>query len=145
MFSSPRTPSTNVAPGPMVRGRVPPRAGPVQYAYHRDYKLQRPWLPPLPRWGGGPGGVRRPRPAGAAAPGRCLPSCHGGAGPLRAGAARWTARTATPTVQRTATGGRASDVFEVVPGLERKGGTSDDSALPKIAREWFRGAKGYTG
>ena len=67
-------------PGPMVRGRVGRRARAARARPRpvpggvASIKLQLPWLPPLPRWGGGPGGVRRPRPAGAAAPGRCLPS-----------------------------------------------------------------------
>ena len=70
-------------PGPMVRGRVgrrarAARARPRPVRRRRKYQVTTSaWLPPLPRWGGGPGpagGVRRPRPAGAAAPGRGLPS-----------------------------------------------------------------------
>ena len=136
-------------PGPMVRGRVgrrarAARARPRPVRRRRKYQVttsvaRRRYRAGAVARGGSAVRVRRVRRRRAAAS-RPVLSC-GGAGPLRP--ARWRCGSGRP-VQLQA-GVAPSDVFEVVPGLERKGGTSDDSALPKIEREWFRGAKGYAG
>ena len=140
MFSSPRTPScVYQLRGPVrwsaavsAAARAPRARGPARYVGVASITLQLPWLPPLPRWGGGPGGVRRPRPAGAAAPGRCLPSRPVMRRGRAAAACALALRLGTA---RTATGrGRALGRVRGCPGTRTERRKQELATIPRYQR-----------